>query len=208
MMILVGKSPHQLLKYRRPNLGLLTSPRIGTYIEGWAEQGGLWAGDNDAFSESYSDKAYGLMLDRYRGVPNCLWVVAPDVVADAEATLDRFHEWNTTIADYGYPIALAGQDGMTPAMVPWIEIDCLFIGGTTHWKLGPEARALALAAKAQGKLVHMGRVNSRRRIKYAKAIGCDSVDGTSTVKFTDTHLPAMLEWAASPQQGLLTEDAP
>lgn len=201
MMVLVGKSPTTLIKYWQPNLGLLTSPRIGTDVGEWSEAGGSWAADNDAFSDTFTDSAYLNMLEKYQyDRRGCLWVAVPDVVADADATLDLFHEWLPTIRDYGYPVALVGQDGMTPNVVPWLEIDALFIGGTTHWKLGPEARALVVAAKTQGKLVHMGRVNSRRRIKYAKAIGCDSVDGTATVRFTDTHLPNYLEWAAAPQQ--------
>jgi hypothetical protein len=38
----------------------------------------------------------------------------------------------------------------------------------------------------------MGRVNSDERMKRARLIGCDSVDGTSYVKFTARHLPGAL----------------
>ena len=40
----------------------------------------------------------------------------------------------------------------------------------------------------RGKWVHMGRVNSTRRIRYAASIGCDSVDGTKWVRWRDRYL--------------------
>lgn len=48
----------------------------------------------------------------------------------------------------------------------------------TEWKLGPAAAELVAEAKARGLMVHMGRVNSRKRLQYAADIGCDSADGT------------------------------
>lgn len=48
----------------------------------------------------------------------------------------------------------------------------------TEWKLGEAAARLVAAAKARGLWVHMGRVNSYKRIAYAASIGCDSSDGT------------------------------
>ena len=66
---------------------------------------------------------------------------------------------------------------------PWDDFDALFIGGSTSWKLGPGAAAVAYDAKLRGKWVHMGRVNSLRRMRYAESIGCDSADGT-TLRFS------------------------
>jgi hypothetical protein len=45
-------------------------------------------------------------------------------------------------------------------------------------KLGPEVEAIVAEARARNVWVHMGRVNSLRRLAYAASIGCDSVDGT------------------------------
>lgn len=83
---------------------------------------------------------------------------------------------------------------MTPAMVPWEAIDAMFIGGTTAWKLGEAARELAGVAKAHGKWLHMGRVNSERRVMYAKLVGCDSVDGTYIVFGPDKNAPRVASW--------------
>ena len=55
-------------------------------------------------------------------------------------------------------------------------------------------------AKRRRKWVHMGRVNSERRIRYAASIGCDSIDGTKWVRWRDIYLNAGLAaTAAAPQ---------
>jgi hypothetical protein len=58
---------------------------------------------------------------------------------------------------------------------------------------GPECVQLVRAWKRAGKWVHLGRVNSERRIRYAASIGCDSVDGTQWVRFRDTCLARGLD---------------
>jgi hypothetical protein len=161
-----------------------------------------WAADNDAFN-GFDGPRFETMLDRLAGIPNCLWVAAPDVVGDAEATLGLFDEWHAHIADR-FPVALVLQDGMTVERVPWDRLDAVFVGGSTEWKLSDDARLICEEANRRGKRTHMGRVNTRRRIKVAKAWGCGSVDGTAVAMFTDAHLPWMLDHAAAPTQTHLT----
>ena len=43
---------------------------------------------------------------------------------------------------------------------------------------------------------YMGRVNSNRRLVYADAIGCDSVDGTCLCFGPDTNLSKLLGWVS------------
>ena len=100
--------------------------------------------------------------------------------------------------------ALVAQDGLTIDACPWADIDALFIGGTTAWKLGPQARALVAVAKMRGKHIHMGRVNSERRYRYAAAIGCDSADGTYLTFGPDRNLPNLLAWTRLADQPALT----
>jgi len=187
-MILVHSSPTTLAPYRTENLGILCSPRrvYGDEIDGWP-----WAADNDAFSK-WDEERYCDMLDRIKGRTGCLFVTSPDVVGDASKTLDLFYEWVTPLQVIGQPIALVAQDGLKQRDVPWALIDSLFIGGTTEWKLGMDARLLMLDAKNRGKWVHMGRVNSYERGRYARWLGCDSIDGTQFSWFRDTKLPAYL----------------
>jgi hypothetical protein len=49
----------------------------------------------------------------------------------------------------------------------------------------------------------MGRVNGIRRLTYAKAIGCSSVDGADLARFWDGRLTHFLAQAALPAQMIL-----
>lgn len=69
----------------------------------------------------------------------------------------------------------------------------------TEWKLGRAAALLTQEAKRRGKPVHMGRVNSRRRLRYAASIGCDTADGTYLLFGPrGVNLPKLLSWVAEP----------
>ncbi len=105
----------------------------------------------------------------------------------------------------GYRVAFVAQDGQESLPVPWDEFDALFIGGSTEWKLGPHAREIAAEAKRRGKWLHMGRVNSERRFKYAAAIGCDSADGTYLTFGPDVNLPKLLSWTRLSDHAALFE---
>ena len=83
---------------------------------------------------------------------------------------------------------------MQPQHVPWDDIDAFFIGGTTEWKLGNAAALLAHAARLKGKLVHMGRVNSLKRLRLAEAMGCHSADGTFGAFAPDQDIPRIRRW--------------
>ncbi len=203
MMIFVAKSLPTLTKYDARNIGRLLVPRSYERAADTPRAGFLWAADNDAFN-GFSKSLYMTMLDRIAGVPGCVFVVVPDVVGDHDATLYSFDVWRPVLYDYDLPTAFVAQDGCEPDLVPWDDIDVLFIGGTTEYKMSEMAANVVIEAKdAQNKWVHMGRVNTQRRIKYAAAIGCDSIDGSSMSMFTDTYLPGHAERAAAPQQGIL-----
>jgi hypothetical protein len=134
----------------------------------------------------------------------CLFVCAPDVVGDAEATLGLAVPMAKEIRGRGWPVALVGQDGMEHMDVPWHLFDWLFVGGSTDWKLGVGGRALVAHAKALGKKVHVGRVNSLVRYRYcAHALGADSADGTYLAFGPDVLLPNVLSWVRAADQGVL-----
>lgn len=160
-------------------------------------QGGAWAADSGCFSPTtyVGDDDYMAWLTARRATARaCLFATAPDVVGDHDATLAKSLPHLPKIRALGYPAAFVGQDGATVETMPWDEFDWLFIGGTTEWKLGPEARGLVSHAKEIGKNVHMGRVNSERRLRYASHIGCDTADGTFLAFGPDVNLPRLLSW--------------
>lgn len=124
-----------------------------------------------------------------------MFVCAPDVVGDSEATFQLWDEWYHRIAEYGYPVGLVTQDGMTVHDIPWVQVDAIFIGGTDKWKLSDRSREIADECKRLGKWLHMGRVNTRNRVATAKKWNVDSIDGTATSRFTSDVLPWQLEMA-------------
>jgi hypothetical protein len=156
-----------------------------------------WAADNGCFAKG---KTFDLgkffdWLELLRPfAASCLFASTPDVLGDARATIARSLPVFDEIRQRGYKPAFVGQDGLQDEPIPWGLFDCFFIGGSTEWKLGPEAAAIAREAKARGKWVHMGRVNSRRRLLYAESIGCDSTDGTFLKFGPDKNLPRLLAW--------------
>jgi hypothetical protein len=142
-------------------------------------EGQPWAADNGRFASphEYTDAGYLAWLEKMPSA-TCVFATAPDVVGDAEATLALASPMFNPIRKLGYRVALVAQDGFDKVPTPWDDFDALFIGGTTGWKLGSRAAKVAAEAKARGKWVHMGRVNSFKRLVYAQSIGCDSADGT------------------------------
>lgn len=174
------------------NLGLITTPKQGNkHVSGVP-----WVADNGCYSKGYPGDAkwFAWLESLTEHAPRCLFAVAPDVVADAVATLKRSAPWLPRIRALGYPAALVAQDGLETLAVSWDEFDVLFIGGSTEWKLGSHAAHLIAEAKAHGKRVHMGRVNSLERLRGAHLRGCDTADGTYIAFGPDVNLPDVLRW--------------
>ncbi len=192
--MLVSGATRTVEKYKgNPFLGRLLTPAGWHSVEGLATSGLPWAADNAAFS-GFDEPRYTRMIDRIVGRAGCLFVTAPDVVADAKATLKLFRRWRPVLAGKGLPVAFVAQDGQERLRTPWDEIDALFLGGTTDWKLGEGAKALAEEARARGRWLHMGRVNTRKRIRVAHAWGCDSIDGSGFSRWSESKIPKGLRW--------------
>jgi hypothetical protein len=177
----------------RESLGLMVGPGGGTYSKVGAY--GLFAADNGCFSkgDSFDANEWLTFLDQLPR-ESCLLATAPDVVGDAAATLERSAEWLPVIRSMGFPAALVAQDGLEDLEVPWDTFDVLFIGGSTEWKLSDAAADLMSEAKLRGKWVHVGRVNSFKRVKWSVANGADSMDGTFLAFGPKTNLPRLLTW--------------
>ena len=192
MIILINGGPQRNRLGSSQYVGRLVSPRCGNRIR----PGETWAADNDAFL-AWDEQRFVDMLVRIEGIPGCVFVAAPDVVADARATMDRFWDWRIEIVGRGLPVALVAQDGLEDMDIPWIAFDALFLGGTTEWKLSASSANLAREAKYRGKWLHVGRVNTRRRLRQAYDIGADSIDGTGWSRFPDHYLRTMIPFVRS-----------
>jgi hypothetical protein len=210
MLLLVTHSAPTLEQHRTLSLGRLVQPRHWSSIERTIRSGMPWAADNDCY-RGLNPRRYIAMLDRlqdaliaanggerrgeyWRGRP--LFVTIPDSVADSRTTAHQWGVWANAVRQRGLPLAFVAQNGcddlrMSP---PWHELDAVFIGGDTAWKLGPQARRIVRICKEHGKHVHMGRVNTERRLRYAESIGVDSVDGTKWARWRNTYLDAGLRF--------------
>jgi len=175
----------------RGDLGFITTPAQHNL----RPEGAAWCADNGCFGKGYpGDEQWLAWLAGKDHLQDCRFATAPDVVGDAHATYERSLPFLSQIRALGYPAAYVGQDGQEDFDPPWAEFDALFIGGTTEWKLGPAAASLVAQALDRGKWVHMGRVNSRKRLRYAHSIGCHSVDGTYLAFGPSKNLPPLLRW--------------
>lgn len=174
-----------------PRFGWLKTPANGNSVQTIIESGVLWGCDNDCYKRLNRER-YIKMLKQVAGQPRLLWVAAPDVVADAAATLARFRIWRPALEYHKLPIAFVAQDGQEDRSVPWDAIGCLFIGGSTTWKEGPHAARLIREAHDRGKWVHVGRVNTLRRYWWLSSLPVDSIDGTCFSKWPDKFIPWML----------------
>lgn len=172
-------------------LGHLLTPKNRNGMGALLSTGLRWAADNGCY-HGLDKRRFLRMLGRIQGQPRLLWCVCPDKVADARATLRLWSIWHDEIEGRGLPVAYVLQDGQENLPLP--RADCYFIGGSTAFKLSATAADLASEAKRRGAWLHMGRVNSHRRMVVAHALGCDSIDGSSASMFGDRYIPQFLSW--------------
>lgn len=195
MVYLSGAINAHVTESGRPDVGIMYTPDMGNHPEPLRRL--LFALDNSCYSRGDAfDPARWLAwletLVPYR--ERCLFAVAPDVVGDAEATLARSRPYLPLIRELGYPAAFVTQDGCTDALVPWGEIDALFVGGTNRWKLSEASWALVAEANRRGLHTHVGRVNSFTRIRVCAMAGVRSVDGTFLAFGPDANWPRLVRW--------------
>lgn len=119
------------------------------------------------------------------------FVVVPDIVAGGLESLAFSAEWLTRLDGLACRKLIAVQDGMREDDVaPLLGDDVgIFVGGSTEWK---ESTIPAWGAlrRATACYMHVGRVNTARRIRKCLAAGVDSIDGSSASRyaFTVPHL--------------------
>lgn len=118
------------------------------------------------------------------------WIVLPDIVMGGQRSLDLSLSWLEKLAGLPSRLLIAVQNG--------IEVDDvrsylnpsvgIFVGGDTAWKEQTTPTWGSLARRRNCYL-HVGRVNSQRRIGICAAAGADSFDGTSVTRYAVTMRP-------------------
>lgn len=180
---------------RQGRIGFIATPKQGNQLI----PGVATMFDNGCFTNGYpGDAAWLEWLANYGIEEWYRFAVAPDVVGDAEATLERALPLLRKIRGLGLRAAFVAQNGIENTVIPWDEFDVLFLGGSleclscqvvwpsdkkpgrnqacwlcgwrmTEWKEGVLAAQLTGQAKRRGKKVHMGRVNSERRFPVRRS---------------------------------------
>ena len=146
--------------------------------------------------QEWDEDAFSGMLDRVRDSRiDPLWVLVPDVVADAEATLREWDKWCSLIAAYSWPLAFAAQDGHTPDDVP-AEAAVVFVGGTTEWK-----RASLHDFCGAFPRVHVGRINTEKWLWECHDAGAESCDGTGWFRGDKVQLAGLRRYLQRSSKG-------
>lgn len=210
VMYLTGVSTPITRAAKREDLGLLVTPASSVWRQ--IDHYSLYAADNGCYVESKAGRPFNaerwLRWLEQLPVQRALFAALPDVlewyddpetgrpycIGNVDATLERSAGYVERVKELGFPAALVAQDGLEDLDTVPFAIDALFIGGSDGFKLGPNVRQLVAQARDRGMWVHMGRVNSAKRLRYAGEIGCNSADGTF-VGFSPTkNAPRMLGW--------------
>lgn len=147
------------------NFGILTTPGMRGIPLG-IKNGMRWAADNQACTKAFDAEKFFAWLEtmnEYRST--CIFVSCPDVVGNAIETLSLFKKYQSSFI--GWPVAFVAQDGQECLEFPESNLwQCLFIGGSTVWKMSAAAIDCIHRAEAIGKHIHIGKVNWLRRYKY------------------------------------------
>lgn len=197
-MLYFGTSPNQpqiASMLDKHEMGLMCQPSSNPPRAGW-----LWAADNGCFAATFKESKWQAWLEKNHPRAGCLLATVPDVVGDHEATMLRFRKWHEYVRELRYPVAFVAQDGATEKNVPWSDMDVLFIGGTDSFKQGFDSGLLARAARERGKWVHVGRVNSFKRLAYWAELA-DSADGTFLAYAPEKNSVRVKGWIDSLRQG-------
>lgn len=175
--------------------GVMFTPEMGNRLD---LRDVTWAADNGCYTagDKFSPDRWLAFLERWRGQGHCLFAVLPDVPFNHDATLVRSLPYVDAVRQFGYPVALAIQNGATLASIPWQSIDAVFIAGDVAFKTSQTARRIALHAKARGLHVHIARRNSGKAVQGAYDMQADTVDGTYLAFGPDKNWPRVQRWFA------------
>lgn len=179
MRFLIDTSPKQMAeRFNRP----IVAGQLQTPLTNYATWDGEFGCDNGAFSGFSRSKWLRFLAKREPHRARCRWVALPDVVGNARRTLEAFRHMAPLVE--GWPLALVAQDGIEDLPIQWSAFQCLFIGGSTGWKMSHATADLVRMAKIVGVQVHIGRVNTVERYLHFAKLGADTCDGTGVVKYS------------------------
>lgn len=154
----------------------------------WVQSHGQpYALDNGAYraflrGQSLDVDAFAKSVDRFG--ENAQFVVLPDIVCGGAESLDLSLSWLNRLADLPTRKLIAVQDGHDwNSVASFVADDVgIFLGGSTEWKL-MTMPYWGARCRASGIYLHVGRVNSVKRVRMCLASGANSFDGSGVSRF-------------------------
>jgi hypothetical protein len=177
MKIMLDCSPAKIMEYRERYATDFWQLR--TPLTSYARAEGIPYGlDNGCFAK-FDRQEWDRLLEQAE-IDSPIFACLPDIVGDAQRTVELFtyFKYHTN----GIPRALVLQDGIEHATIPWDDLSAVFVGGTDAFKISPIAIRAAKAAKMLGKWVHVGRVNTAKRVENWVGVA-DSIDGSGISRY-------------------------
>lgn len=143
--------------------------------------------DNGAWTAYQRDEVFDVDAFRYaldELGDSADFVVAPDIVEGGVSSLKMSVGWLPELTGRCNLTLIAVQDGIVPDDIrPLLQGNIgVFVGGSTAWKIHSMPQWGRLKAET-GCYLHVGRVNSRRRIRMCGIAGADSFDGSGVSRF-------------------------
>ena len=153
-----------------------------TPLTGYSRWTDTFAIDNGAYTMFRIERFQAILQRESEHKDKCLWVAVPDCVGSARRTREIW-KYRFDMVPAGWPLAYVCQNGSEDIGIPWDECEAVFIGGDDAWKDGPHAAAIVKTAKVLRKIVHIGRVNSRKRYLHFAKLGADTCDGSGLARY-------------------------
>ena len=170
-------SPAKILEYReRYEFDFW---QLRTPLTNYARAEGIPFGLDNGCYAKFDRRAWDRLLEQAE-TDAPVFATLPDIVGDAARTLDLFRYFLRHTN--GIPRALVLQNGIEHHPIPYEELAAVFIGGDDAFKISKVAINAARAAKILGLWVHVGRVNTAKRLRNWVGLA-DSIDGSGISRF-------------------------
>lgn len=177
MKIMLDASPAKIVRYRKKYGDAIWQLR--TPLTNYARAKDVPYGLDNGCFKSFDRVAWDRLLDQAE-IDRPVFACLPDIVCDAQRTAELFQCFKQHTNSI--PRALVLQNGIERVTIPWDELAAVFVGGDDNFKTSPEAIRAARTAKMLGKWVHVGRVNTARRVFNWLGLA-DSIDGSGISQY-------------------------
>lgn len=177
MKIMLDCSPAKITEYRERYGDVIWQLR--TPLTSYARAPDVPYGLDNGCFKTFDRQEWDRLLEQAE-IDSPVFACLPDVVCDAQRTIELFHYFKSHTN--GIPRALVLQNGVEHTFIPWDDVAAVFVGGDDEFKFSPIAIRAARTAKMLGKWVHVGRVNTAKRVRNWIGLA-DSIDGSGMSRY-------------------------